>query len=758
MDFSPDAISAFLLKHPPGDFARGDLVLAPAISFAPLVLLVAAAIAIAWWTASRLRHISGTDRIVLGVIRTAVFLLIGICLLRPTLVLSRAIAQRNVLAVVLDDSRSMLVGDAADTTRIAMVQQEFSDSSEVVRRLQDRFTLRFYRASGDATPTGGAGGLTASGTRTDLATSLTSVREALADLPLAGIVLVSDGAQNGVADLDAEIRRLQANEIPVHTVGVGTERFARDVGIESLRLPREVLMGGQAPGELVLQVRGVTGQRLVLSTIADGLLVGRDTVRVPDRVEQLAVPIKVPALERGTKTVRVTVDPVAGEVTTLNNSADAVLRVRGGPEKILYVEAEPRAELPFIRRAVASDSALQVVALIRSGVGKFLRLGVDDSLELLQGFPRSRAELFSYRALVLGSVAASDFDADQMRMIQEFVGDRGGGLLALGGRRALGEGGYAGTPVDEVLPFVLDPADHGNDRRAIVSVRVTPTATGAEHPALALPGERTTDWSELPLLSVVNAGGRMRPGAVVLLEGAHSGGTIPVLSTQRYGRGQSAVFLPQDSWRWQLTEQLPVDDATHRAFWDRLLRWTVTGVPDQLELDVSPGITAPGEPVSLQVRVADSVFTPRDDAKVSVEVVPPDAPAFAMMLEADLGLRGTYHGTVTPTSTGVHRLRVTAIVDGDTLHTDDLLITDRNQADPGSMERDEALLAGLAARTGGRHYDIENLHSLPNDVLLTRSGVTARVTSDLWDAPLVFFLFITLLGLDWGWRRSRGLA
>ena len=40
MDFSPDAISAFLLKHPPGDFARGDLVLAPAISFAPLVLLV----------------------------------------------------------------------------------------------------------------------------------------------------------------------------------------------------------------------------------------------------------------------------------------------------------------------------------------------------------------------------------------------------------------------------------------------------------------------------------------------------------------------------------------------------------------------------------------------------------------------------------------------------------------------------------------------------------------------------------------------
>jgi len=426
------------------------------------------------------------------------------------------------------------------------------------------------------------------------------------------------------------------------------------------------------------------------------------------------------------------------------------MRVRGGPQKILCAGAGPRAERPFIRRAVVTDSALQVVALIHTGVGKYLRLGVDDSLELLGGFPNSRADLFAYRAIVLGSVAASDFDADQMRMIQEFVGDRGGGLLALGGRRSLGEGGYAGTPIDEVLPMVLDPADRGNDRRAIASVKVTPTATGAQHPALALAGENTTAWEDLPPLSIVNAGGRLRPGAVVLLEGSHTGGTIPVLSTQRYGRGQAAVFLPQDSWRWQLTEQLPVDDATHGAFWDRLLRWTVSGVPDRLELDVSPGITAPGEPVNFRVRIADSVFAPRDDARVSVEVVPPDAPAYVAMLEPDLGLRGSYHGTVTPTSAGVHRLRVTAAIGADTLDTEDLMITDRNQADPGSMERDEALLAGLAGRTGGRHYDIDNLGTLPDDVLLTRSGVTARVTSDLWDAPLVFFLFITLLGLDWG--------
>ena len=71
------------------------------------------------------------------------------------------------------------------------------------------------------------------------------------------------------------------------------------------------------------------------------------------------------------------------------------------------------------------------------------------------GFPKTREELFAYRGLVLGSVEASAFTADQLRMIAEFVDVRGGGLLLLGGHRAFAEGGYAGTPVADVMPVML---------------------------------------------------------------------------------------------------------------------------------------------------------------------------------------------------------------------------------------------------------------------------------------------------------------
>jgi uncharacterized membrane protein len=753
-----DALSAFLLKHPTGELAQGDFIFSPVVPFVPLVLAVVALIGLTIWAVNRLRGTSSIDRFLLTALRAAVFLLVGFCLLRPTLVLSRAVAQRNVLAVVLDDTRSMAIKDARDGSRTEAVQEVFGDSTALMRALRERFAVRIFRATSDAMPIAGASQLSVRGTRTDLSRSIGGVRDALADMPLAGIVVVSDGAQNGTGDLEAELSQIVARGIPVHTVGVGTERFTTDIGVDAVRLPREVLLGGEAPGEVLLRLRGVGGQSAILTIDAGGRLVGVDTVPLARDREMMVVPIRVPALEAGTLPVRVSVAPLEGEVTTVNNHASAVLRIREGPEKILYVEGEPRPELAFLRRAVDGDSALRVVALIRTARDKHLRLGVDDSLELVNGFPVRREELFKYRAIVLGSVEAGYFDRDQLRMLQDFVGVRGGGLLALGGRSALAEGGFAGTPLDEVLPLVLDPAMSGRDNSPVTYVSIQPTSAGSTHAALQLPDSNITGWSDLPPLTTVNAPGKIRPGATVLLSGGVAGVSIPVFTSQRYGRGHSAVFLPQDLWRWQMRKDAPEGDVTQPALWNRILRWTVAGVPEQVELDAQPGLTAPGEPVELRARVTDSSFAPRDDARVTVRVVPPDAPAWEVPLQPDLAAAGEYTGQFIATSEGAHRLEMVAVRGGDTLETTGLVVSDLDRGDAGPVERDNQLLAQVADRTGGNQYDIFDVEDLPDDVLLTTSGITARASNDLWDAPLIFLLFVLLLGLDWGWRRHRGLA
>ena len=116
--------------------------------------------------------------------------------------------------------------------------------------------------------------------------------------------------------------------------------------------------------------------------------------------------------------------------------------------------------------------------LQRTADNKYIRLGVDNSDELVAGFPKTREELFSYRGLILGSIEAGAFTGDQLKMIAEFVDRRGGGLLMFGGGRSFSEGGYAGTAVAEALPLVLDPSARDPQ---LARLTVKPTRAGAGH-------------------------------------------------------------------------------------------------------------------------------------------------------------------------------------------------------------------------------------------------------------------------------------
>jgi hypothetical protein len=114
-------------------------------------------------------------------------------------------------------------------------------------------------------------------------------------------------------------------------------------------------------------------------------------------------------------------------------------------------------------------------------------------------------------------------------MIADFVNHRGGGLLMLGSHRSFVEGGYAGTPVAEVLPVVLDqlgdgPEDASAERSADPSrsrrggfyqeVSVQPTRAGATHPSTLIADTEAASlerWKTVPPVTVVNPITRSSP-------------------------------------------------------------------------------------------------------------------------------------------------------------------------------------------------------------------------------------------------------
>ena len=755
-----EALFAFLFKYRPAVFAQGRLAWRPPVpaEWIALGLAIAALVVVLAYARARGRTRSA-DRMLLATLRLAILALVGFALLRPTLVLSTVVPQQNYVGVLLDDSRSMRIADAGGGARGERIAAEIQDpEGELARALAENFQLRYFRFSDQARRLGVDEPLTFSGGATRLAPALTTARAELGSLPLSGLVVVSDGADNAATGLSETLLSLRAAGIPVFTVGVGVDRFERDIELSRVSVPRSALRGSALVVDLMVAQSGYGGRTVPVQVEDGGRIIAVEDVELPRDGEPSTVRVHFTLEEPGARRVRFRIPPQDAELIAENNEQEAVILVRGTREKILYFEGEPRWELKYLRRAVAEDSSLQLVTLQRTADQKFLRLDVDSAGELYGGFPQTREELFGYRALVLGSVEASFFTHDQLQMIADFVAARGGGLLVLGGRAALAEGGYTGTPVAEVLPITLTAT---RDTTFFAELDVRPTRAGLGHAALRVAEsepEAERRWQTLPALTTVNRVGAVKPGATALLTGSAAGISQPVLAYQRYGRGLALTFAVQDTWLWQMHADIPLEDQTHERLWRQLLRWLVSDVPDRVVAGTASDHAAPGEPVRITAAVADERYLRVNDGRVMAEVTTPAGEHLEVPLEWSLTSDGEYRGSFTPAEPGLHEIRVRA-ERGDLAEESAptyVQVTESTAEFYGAQRR-EPLLRRIAAETGGRYYDASALAGLAEDLAHTGRGVTVQEERELWDMPIVLVLALLLLAAEWGYRRRRAL-
>ena len=761
----------FLFKYRPVIFERGDFALGVSPGVAIVLGIATAALMVAAVLTYRRVRVRGrrADRIALATLRVALLGLVLFCLLRPVLLLSTAVPQRNVVGILVDDSRSMTIVDGDGASRGEQARRIFAGpDSALIEALSDKFIVRFFRFS-NAAQRASLAELSFTGGRTLLAPALDAAREELGGAPLAGLVVVSDGGDNARADeelplLDETIASLRARSVPVYTVGVGRERIERDIEISSAAVPREVLEGSVLVADLTLTQRGYAGKSVTLVAEDSGRIVATQAVALPADGEAAAVRVQVPAMRAGARLLGFRIAPQPDETVMQNNEQQVLVSVQGRREKILYLEGEPRFELKFIRRAVADDERLQLVTLQRTAEGKFLRLSVDDSLELLGGFPTTRDELYAYRGVILGSIEASFFSADQLRMLADFVSERGGGLLVLGGRRALAEGGFAGTPLADALPMELAGAAAGEDENHFVELAVAPTAAGAGHAVTQIAGnekESVARWTTMPPVSAVNRFGRMKPGATILLNGtrADGSGRQPVLAFQRFGRGKTIAFAVQDSWMWQMHADIAVEDMTHETLWRQMLRWLVNGVPGRVTVSPASDRVAPGEPIALRAEVGDAMFQMVNDADATASVVSPSGVRTVVPMTRATARDGEYVARFVPDEKGVYEVRTTAARRGESQDSDPSYVRVADPVDEyfGAAMR-PAVLERIARETGGRFYTPSTVGTLANDMMYTQSGTTVVERKDLWDMPAIFLVLIGLVAGEWAFRRKRGLA
>jgi uncharacterized membrane protein len=768
----------FFLKYPRSVYARGQFAFLGAWpTWVLALLIVAAAAGLAWLIRSRMKEaapvIRGWRAWVIWGLQTLLAAGVLVLLWQPAIIIAELKRQQNIIAVLVDDSRSM--GQTEDgVTREAQAVKALENG--VLAGLNRSFQTRLYRVDDAPARIDGLKDLQPNAPSTRLGDSLKQLSAETSDLPIGAVVLLSDGGDNtGGIGADA-MNALRARHIPVHTVGFGRERAGHDVELDDVTVAPRALAGSRLAAKITLRQRGYAGAKINL-TVRDTsaaqakVLASRSVVLGPDgnlQTETLMFDIG----GAGARTLQIAAAALPGEENTANNTLTRVVNVGSEPRRILYIEGEPRWEYKFIRQAEEDDRMVQIVSMVRTSENKIYRQGIADPKELADGFPARAEDLFAYQALIIGSVEAGYFTPAQQALIHDFVDRRGGGLLLLGGQFAMADGGWNASKLTDLLPTEL-PTQAGAFHREANPVSGTTHTTAELAPAgvdsiitrlVDDPSANAAKWKQLPYLMDYEDPGTPKPGAAVLANMiTPEGRKLPLLITENFGRGRTAIMATGGSWRWQMSS--PLGDTAHDLFWQQMLRWLVSDTPGHVAASVPAQMLLDSGAVTITADVRDPQYNPAPTAKVEAHILGPSGVNALLDLTPVPDSPGQFQATWTAPRTGAYLTEVTAQRADPATGTvkelgRDVLTFQRMDgvAENFHTEQNRDLLERLATQTGGQYWKPADLGKLAAAIPFSEAGVTMRETKDLWDLPLVFLILVLLRFSEWWLRRKWGIV
>jgi hypothetical protein len=740
-----------------------------------LAIVLAAAIgAVAYAEYRRpLSPLSRVQRGVLVSLRVLTLAAIVLFLFRPIAILPPSGSREAIVPVLVDGSRSMRLADADGQTRIARANALLKN--ELGAPLSTQFTTEIYSVGDGLTPAK-VDSLNADARQTDLAGALAAVRERYRGQRVAGIVVLSDGADTGTrsaataSEGTADRAATEAGGPPVFAIGIGSPDGPQDREVlgmtagdprldqASVDLHVTAVSTGFGRTPFVLRMLGngqVLDTRRIVPT-ADGSPINQVFTVSPDPLSPTVYTADIP--RDGSETV------------AENNARSVLVSPAGRKRRLLIVEGAPGFEHSFMTRAWTEDPGLEVDSVTRKGKNGegvdtfFVQAGSGRSAALTAGFPARRDQLYAYDAVVIANVESDFFSRAQLAMLADFVSERGGGLLVLGGR-SFAQRGLSGTPLEEVLPVELNDRRGGLVRASLGSDalpahnKLTLTAEGETHPIMRIgssPEETRKMWAALPALAASATLGGPRPGATILaLTTAPGGGVFPVVAVQRYGQGRSMVFAGEASWRWKM--MVASSDRSYEFFWRLAARWLSGASADPVAIAV-PDAPEPGDAISVDVDAHDSSFAPVADATVDATLTAPGGATSAIKLRHADPASGRYTAALGPEQPGLYRIHAEARRGTTTLGAADRWMyvggADREFADP---RLNEGFLRRVARNSGGRYVRAAEASRVPSWLQATVPQNAAPERRDLWHEPWAFALLVLLLSAEWILRRRWGL-
>ncbi len=699
------------------------------------------------------------SRAVLSALRFTALALLLIMLSGVTgnLILNESVRPR--ILVIVDDSGSMELPGAAGTRA-----QQVADV--LAHGLHDRLANRFDLVT--VTTSGADDNLSAGGAQ-DLAQAL--IRQTAKGQPPAAIVLLTDGSQigpNPVAQAAAEL------PAPTHVLVAGKLEKPTDLILRRISVPAFVYASDQVRISAEISTFGLAGEAVLqLMSVKDGREKELANTKVVLPKNAGASPVhgrlEFSAGRPGIHHFRLKLVPLPGEVTEKNNEILFHLDVRPEKIKVLFIEGEPSWEYRYIRNALESDPVVKFYGLIRLPGEEWLYQGDakrPDGKPVIRhpkkGFPSSADELNYFDVIILGDLERKLFEQNnRFAACEEFVRNRGGGLVTIGGKHVYSAGMYEGTALARISPFIIE---RQKKQHLINRFNVAITSQALRHPLMQLEGDPVKNlaaWNGLPWVEGGNAFRAVKPSATLLMvhpELRTKYGPRPVAAAWQYGAGRVYATALDGTWHWKLAKKIQTD--YHRRFWGLVVRWLANDPRTKsagAQIYSEDAVLEVGRPANFAMTLRDDRGTPRTDAKVSYVIEDGNGrKLFTSMRRPDLSAPGRYGISFVPKAPGVIVVR-THVEAGETqLEDHKRYLVAPSRVEYLQVEPDLAGMTALATASGGQALPLAEHDKL--DLKADAVSQTRQLSAALWRSPGMLILLFLCLGVEWLLRKRRGLG
>lgn len=666
---------------------------------------------------------------------------------------------RKQIVLLVDQSESMSVLEGS-TSRY---QQALDFARETFLPMVDQTTLQvqpfLFAESTEAVDGTALASATPTGQTTNLGQAIVQ-SIVTADPPPLAVVALSDGILTKTQDHNRAISVAVNRQVPIISVGFGSESGGRVIGIQDINAPSIVEPDQKFKISANIRATGEALPKCEVLLLRDGQLVDRRRIDSFDGPRTWNETFEAVAETDGVHTYEIKLMPPADESVVISNSqmTTAVRSVSSKEIRVLYVQGGLTWDYKFVHIAMSKDPTIRLTGLSRTSNASRFFESVQSDVDVINGFPNTLDKLSEFRVVVLSNLRPGDLTTNQQELLAKYCGELGGGVLMIGGQQTF-NASWRDSRLEDLLP--VEFAVLSNNRGAPnFAVEVTPNAL--KHPVFQISDDVSTSeaWQNLPMFTNRAIVEDVKAGAEVWLESEGGAGHPVLMASQRYGNGLASVICMQNFWRWRLARTS--DPRHYDRFWQQLFRYLADAGQNAVTLNIVDTAPAPGDEIEVLIEqpaatrtgtASENKTTAAKEARLTI-VGPDQSEVLNLNVTIEPGRPTSTRFLAT--ESGMYNASL-QLNDGSLLASRDIQVREI-AAELVSTSRKMELLRQFAAVTGGVAMEVEKTDVLldalsrylhPEEEFETERTYMLPAGMNAW----ILGLLLGCLSLDWLFRK-----